>query len=76
MWIANLTRRDVANAVSTVARYANTPKEVHWKTSIGILEYVVSTSYFGITFQSGSARELIAYADANCAGKDFDRRSV
>ena len=42
MWLANQTRPDIANAVRAVARYANKPREVHWKTAIGILEYVFS----------------------------------
>ena len=54
MWLANQTPPDIANAVGAVARYANQPREVHWGTAIGILEYVFSTSDFGITFQKGS----------------------
>ena len=61
MWLANQTRPDIANAVRAVARYANKRREVHWKTAIGILEYVFSTSDFGITFQRGSGLELIAF---------------
>ena len=38
MWRANQTRRDIANAVRAVARYASKPREVHWSTAIGILE--------------------------------------
>ena len=76
MWLANQTRPDIANAVRAVARYANKPREVHWKTAIGILEYVFSTSDFGITFQRGSGLELVAFADADYASKATDRRSV
>ena len=50
MWLANQTRTDIADAVRAVARYANQPREVHWRTAIGILEYVFSTSNFGSTF--------------------------
>ena len=50
MWLANQTRPDIANAVRAVARYANQPREVHWRTAIGIFEYVFSTSDFDITF--------------------------
>ena len=38
MWLANQTRPDIANAVRAVARYANQPRELHWRTAIGILE--------------------------------------
>ena len=37
MWLANQTRPDIANAVRAVARYANQPRELHWRTAIGIL---------------------------------------
>ena len=40
------------------------------------LEYVFSTSDFGIAFQRGSGLELVAYADANYASKAADRRSI
>ena len=36
MWLANQTRPDIANAVRAVARYANQPRELHWRTAIGI----------------------------------------
>ena len=34
IWLANQTRPDIANAVRAVARYANQPREVHWRTGI------------------------------------------
>ena len=58
MWLANQTRPDVANAVRAVARYANQPREVHWRTAIGILEYVFSMGDFCVSFQKGSGLEL------------------
>ena len=76
MWLANQTRPNFANAVRAVARYTNSPSEIHWKTTVGILEYIFFTSDFGITFQRGSGLELVAYADADSASNDSDRRSV
>ena len=65
MWLANQTRPDIANAVRAVTTYANQPRELHWRTAIGILAHVFSTSDFGITFQKGSGLELVAFADAD-----------
>ena len=59
-----------------VARYTTSPREVHWKTAVGISEYVFFTSDFGITLQRGSGLELVAYADADYASKATDRKSV
>ena len=56
--------------------YTNSPREIHWKTAVGILENVFFTSDFGITFQRGSGLELVADADADYASKVADRRSV
>ena len=58
MWLANQTRPDIANAVKAVARYTNPLREVHWKATARILEYVFFTSDFGITFERGSGLEL------------------
>ena len=76
MWLATPTRPDIANAVRSVARYANQPREVDRRTAIGILEYVFSTSDFWITFQTGSGHELVAFADADYVSKAAGRRSV
>ena len=63
MWLVNQTRPDIANVVRALARYTNSPREVHWKTAVGILEYVFFSSDFGITFQRGSGLDLVADAD-------------
>ena len=76
MWFANQTRPAIANAVRAVARYTNSPRAIHEKTAVGILEYIFFTSDFGITFQRGSVLELVAYADADYASNATDRRSV
>ena len=52
MWLADQTRPDIiANAVRAVARYTNSPRAIHWKTAVCILEFFFFTSDFGITFQ-------------------------
>ena len=76
MWLANQTRLDIANAVSTVPRCTNSPREVHWKTAVGILEHGFLTSDVGITFQKGSGLEMEAYAGADYASTATDRRLV
>ncbi|CAB1109720.1 unnamed protein product [Ectocarpus sp. CCAP 1310/34] len=78
MWLATQTRPDIANAVRAVARYWASPKEIHWRTGLGILGYVVRTSDLGITFRRGSVAGLSmeVLADADYASKAADRRSV
>ena len=48
LWIAMLTRPDIANAVRAVERYCSAPKLIHWKSACSILGYAVRTSSFGI----------------------------
>ena len=78
LWIALLTRPDIANAVRAVARYCSAPKLIHWKAARSILGYAVRTSYFGISFQKGALTglSLISFADADYASRSTDRRSV
>lgn len=41
---------DMANAVRTVARHSQDPKEVHWKAARKILEYLHARAHLGLTF--------------------------
>ena len=78
LWIALLTRPDIANAVRALARYCSAPKLIHWKAALSILGYAVRTSSFGISFQRGtvSGISLVSFADADYASRATDRRSV
>ena len=51
---------------------------VHWKATLGILGYAVTTSSFGITFQRGAVGgfHLVSFADGDYASKATDRRLV
>ena len=76
MRLANQTRPDIASAVIAVERYADQPREVHWRTAIGVLQYAHFTSDFGIMFHKGSGVEMVAFADDDYASKAADRRSI
>ena len=77
-WFAISTRSDISNAVRSVARYCSTPKDIHWKSALGILAYINGTSGFGITYQKGTSVgiSLEVFADADYGSKTTDRRSV
>ena len=78
LWIALLSRPDIANAVRAVARYCSEPKMIHWKAALGILGYAVRTCSFGITFQRRPVEGFhwVSFADADYASKATDRASV
>ena len=78
MWLAMMTRPDIANAVRAIARYCAHPKLRHWEAARDVLGYVRRTSGMGISFQRGGAMGLSmqGFADADFASKAADRRSV
>ena len=78
LWIALLTRPDIANSVRAVARYCSAPKLIHWKAARSILGYAMRTSSFGFCFQKGTLTgiSLISFVDADYASRSTDRRSV
>ena len=78
MWLAMMTRPDIANAVRAIARYCAHPKLRHWEAARDVLGYVKRTSSMGITFQRGCKMgvSMQGFADASYADKAFDRRSV
>ena len=50
LWIASMTRPDVANAVREVARQAHDPAPRHWKAALKILQYLKGTRDVGLNF--------------------------
>ena len=50
MWTATITRPDIACAVRTVARFCENPGPAHKKAVIKILQYLLHTKKWGITY--------------------------
>ena len=75
MWLATVTRPDIANAVRTLARQSHDPCERHWDGVTKVLRYINKTKDLGLTFQKGHDR-LSVFCDADYAKKETDRRSV
>ena len=78
MSLATQSRPDIANAVRAVARYRAGPREIHWKSALGILAYINGTSGYGIIFQRRLMDRFLmqVFADADYASKATVRRSV
>ena len=76
MWLANMTRPDIASSVRAVARFTNRPGVEHWKAVVRILQYLIGTKDLGITYHRGSREGFVAYADSAYSSKADDRRSV
>ena len=78
MWIALLTRPNIANSVRAVVKYCSAPKVTHWKAARSILGYAMRTSSFEISFQKGTFTgiSLISFEDADYDSRSTDRRNV
>ena len=76
MWLANMTRPDIASSVRAVARFTNRPGVEHWRAVLRILRYLIGTKDLGVTYNMGTSESFVAYADSDYASKAEDRRSV
>ena len=78
LWIALLTRTDIADAMRAVARYCRAPQMVHWKAAFYILGCAVKASNFWEYISAGAVEgfHLVSFADADYASEATDRRSV
>jgi hypothetical protein len=61
------TRPDLSFVVGLVARYMQTPHEIHWKEAKRILRYVCGTVQFGIHYRSGGTPLLVGFTDSDWA---------
>ena len=79
MWLAGMTRPDIANAARAVPRHSHNPWERHWKAVVKILSYLNSTRDLRITYvyeRGGAFAVGSVYTDADYASKETDRRSI
>lgn len=75
MFLAVVTRPDIAFAVSQVSRFLHNPSEIHWTAVKRIMRYLAGTKSFGIRYQ-GDNDELMIYSDADFAGDIATRKST
>ncbi|CAM9261968.1 unnamed protein product, partial [Sphacelaria rigidula] len=75
MWLATVTRPDMANSVRALARQSHDTCERHWEAVVKVLKYLNKTKDFGLTFKRDHER-LSVCCDADYAKRETDRRSV
>jgi hypothetical protein len=66
------TRPDLSFVVGLVARYMQTPHEIHWKEAKRILRYVRGTIQFGIHYISGGTPLLVGFTNSDWDGDPND----
>ncbi|KAG5460803.1 MAG: hypothetical protein BJ554DRAFT_7105 [Olpidium bornovanus] len=65
LWLATMTRPDIAFATSFLARFMAKPNEPHWGAIKRIMRYLKGTMEHGIKFNRGPKRaRLEAFSDA------------
>ena len=77
MWTATMTRPDIACAVRAVARFCKKPWPAHKKAVMKILQYLLHTREWGITYgEQGCELCMEAYTDSDFGACLDTRRSV
>ena len=76
MWLAGMTRPDIAIAARAVVRHSHNPCERHWKATAKMLAYLSSRWDLGITYKKGEELSLSVYKGADYASKEADWRSI
>ncbi|KMQ92933.1 integrase core domain protein [Lasius niger] len=77
MFVAIVSRPDIAFAVNTASKFLNNHDQSHWQAVKRIFAYLVGTADLGIEYRSsGSESKLVGFSDADYAGDLETRRST
>ena len=69
VWLANMTRVDIAYSASQLARFMTNPGPSHFKAAIRVLIYVRDTADRALVMQPNPHHNLESYVDSNWATK-------
>lgn len=75
IYLSNVTRPDLAYAVSHLARGMSKPTKNDWVNAKRVLRYLKGTQNLGLKYQKGNKEEVFGYSDASYA-EEKDRKSV
>nr|ADE10054.1 rve superfamily protein [Tremella fuciformis] len=77
LYIATITRPDIAYAASLLCRFISKWSLAHWRAAKHLLRYLRGTSDLALTFDAhGGRRALLGWADADWGGCLDTRRST
>ncbi|XP_054741245.1 uncharacterized protein LOC129246416 [Anastrepha obliqua] len=74
MYLAVISRPDIAHVVSKLSQFNNHPHEEHFKAAKHVLRYLKQSSAAKITYSS-TGENLVCYTDSDWAGDVSDRKS-
>ena len=69
LWLANMTRYDIAYASSQLSRVLTRPKMVHFRAALRVLIYLRGSKGRLLTFAPSESRHLDSFVDSNWATK-------
>ena len=69
LWLANMTRPDIAFAASQLARFLSNPGMAHYHAALRVLIYLDNTRDRSLVFKPNTNHPLSAYVDSNWATK-------
>lgn len=75
LYVAQITRPDIAFCVNNVSRFNSKHSEEHWDAALHILRYLKGTSNYVLSFNKNEKRDVHAYSDADYASETDKRRS-
>ena len=77
MFVAIVSRPDIAYAVNSVTKFLNKHGQIHWRAVKRIIAYLKGTSEFGIEFRDGGSKlRVIGYSDEDYASDIETRKST
>lgn len=78
LWIAMVTRPDIAFVVCTLARFSSNPSPDHFKAAYHLGRYLNKTIHLGLDFMQkvDGPRGVLVFSDANFAADLDQRRST
>ena len=77
MWVATMTRPDIASAVRALVKFCEKPGLAHKKTVLKAMQYLLHTKEWGITYGGqGFGLNMEAYMDSDFGACLDTRRSV
>ncbi|UYV61701.1 hypothetical protein LAZ67_1005991, partial [Cordylochernes scorpioides] len=73
LWLAGMTRPDIAYAVSYLSKFNSSPLQQHWNAVKHLLRYLKKTKDLKLAF-SMTGKKLAAFADADWGSDKKDRK--
>ena len=75
VYLAYVTKPDIAFSVNLLARYSSSPTRRHWKEIKHILRYLRGTSEMSLFYTNKDSADLVGHADAGYLSDLYKSRS-